>query len=361
MQIGIVGLPYSGKSTLFATLLARKSDDEAGKYQHEAERGIIKIPDERLNKLTEIFKPKKQVNATIEYIKVPGFEKDTGKTSGLPASFLANIKTVDVILLLIRDFENEMFPHPMEKIDPLRDIRFIQTEFMLSDLSIIETRIDKLAKLIMKTQDEKDKRELAVLKSCQEQLEQEQPLIGLALSEAEELLIKGYQFLSIKPALYVLNIDESRLPQSENIITELKSKLPPGSVATALSVEIEKEISQLNPEDAAMFLEDLNITEPATDKMIHLSYQLLGLQSFFTVGDVECHAWTIKKGTKAHQAAGVVHSDFEKGFIRAEVVPYDTLIEHGSWSVCRDKGLIRLEGKEYIVQDGDIISVRFNV
>jgi len=361
MQIGIVGLPYSGKSTLFATLLAHKSHDETGKFKTETERGVVKVPDTRLENLTRIFKPEKQVNATIEYLKVPGLDQEGHKGSGLPAQFLSNTKTTDVILLLIRAFENDMYPHPMESIDPVRDLKFVEAEFMLNDLSVIENRIEKLEKLIMKTQVDKDKRELVVLKKCQESLEEEKPLRQLSLEENEELLIKGYQFLTIKPVLYVLNISEGELPNAQSIISEISSALPQNSVITALSAEIEREISQLEPDDAQIFLEDLKIDEPATAKMIHASYDLLGLQSFFTVGEDECRAWTIRKGTKAQKAAGVIHSDLEKGFIRAEVVAYTDLMDLGTMQACRDKGVLRLEGKEYIVQDGDIISVRFNV
>lgn len=361
MQIGIVGLPYSGKSTLFSTLLTHKSVDESGKYRQEAERGIVKIPDDRLEQLTQMFNPRKQVNATIEYIKVPGLDQDSHKDTGLPSQFLANAKTVDVVLLLIRAFENELYPHPLNSVNPLRDINFIQTEFILNDLSVIEGRYEKLEKLIMKTQVDKDKRELAVLKKCRDILDQERPLIDLNLDENEELLIRGYQFLTIKPMLYVLNIPESEISGSEKYISDVKDNISSDSIVIALSAEIEKEIAELDSEDTQLFLEDLGISEPATAKLINASYKLLGLQSFFTVGDDECRAWTIRKGTKAQKAAGVIHSDLEKGFIRAEVVEYETLMELGSMQACKDKGVLRLEGKEYIVQNGDIISVRFNV
>ncbi len=361
MQIGIVGLPYSGKSTLFSTLLSHKSADESGKLKHEAERGVVKVPDDRLDQLTKMFNPKKQVNTTIEFVKVPGLDHDSHKDTGLPSQFLSNVKTVDVILLLVRSFDNELYPHPMNSIDPVRDINFIKTEFILSDLSIIENRYEKLEKLIMKTQVDKDKRELAVLKKCRDFLEQEQPIIDLDLNEQDQLLIRGYQFLTMKPILHVLNITESDLPKSETLVNDIKTHLSSEAKVIALSAEIEKEISELDPEDAQVFLEDLAITEPAMAKLINAAYDLLGLQSFFTVGEDECRAWTIRKGTIAQKAAGVIHSDLEKGFIRAEVVSYDKLMELGSMQNCKSKGELRLEGKEYIVQDGDIISVRFNV
>lgn len=361
MQIGIVGLPFSGKTTLFDTLMAHKSIDETKKFKSETERGIVKVPDERLDRLTKIFNPKKQVNATIEYLKVPGLDKEGHKGGGLPAQFLTNVKTVDTILLMVRNFENEMYPHPMESIDPLRDFRFINSEFLLSDLAIIENRVEKLEKLVMKTQQDRDKRELAVLQKCREILEQEMPLRELELDASEEMLIRGFQFLSSKPILYVININESDISNARNIIDSLQPHLGKNAEITALSAEIEKEISQLEDEDAATFLEDLGISEPATEKLIRVSYQLMGLQSFFTVGDDECRSWTIRAGTKAQKAAGEIHSDLEKGFIRAEVVHYNDLVAAGSWNACKEKGILRLEGKEYIVKDGDIISVRFNI
>jgi ribosome-binding ATPase len=359
MQIGIVGLPFSGKSTLFDTLLAHKSTDDSHKQKTEAERGVVKVPDQRLNKLTEMFNPKKQVNATIEYIKVPGIEGQKG--NALPSQFLSNVKYVDTILLMIRHFENDMYPHPLQSVDPMRDINFINSEFLFHDLATMENRIDKLDKLVMKTQNEKEKRELKVLQKCHAHLEQEKPLRELEIDDHEELLIRGFQFITIKPILYVVNINESDIGESDQIVKEFEDIVTPGTKLTALSAEIEKEISQLNEEDAEVFLDDLGISNPATQKMISESYELMGLQSFFTVGDDECRSWPIKKGTNAQKAAGEIHTDLEKGFIRAEVASYDDLIKYGSLNACKDKGVLRLEGKEYIVKDGDILNIRFNV
>jgi GTP-binding protein YchF len=361
MQIGIVGLPFSGKSTLFETLLTHKSHDSAGKYRSEAERGIVQVPDERLYKLTTMFNPQKEVPATIEYVKVPGLDKEGHQGTGLPNQFLSNTKTVDLILVMIRAFENDVYPHPMGSINPQRDINFINSEFLLNDLSIIENRIDKLEKLVMKTQNEKDKKELAVLKKCQAVLEEERPIRALDLSQTEQLVIKGFQFLSAKPILFVINIGEDDISKGNTLIGELGNFIDDQCALTILSAEIEKEISQLDDEDAKVFLADLNIAEPATEKLIKESYNLLGLISFFTVGEDECRAWTIQQNTNAQKAAGTIHTDMEKGFIRAEVVGYDTLISEGSLNSCKEKGLLRLEGKEYLVQNGDIISVRFNV
>ncbi len=361
MQIGIVGLPFSGKSTLFDTLLVHKSIDESRKFKTESERGIVKVPDDRLDQLTKMFNPQKQINATIEYLKIPGIDKEDHRGSGLPAQFLSSVKYVDTILLMVRNFENELYPHPMDTIDVQRDINYINSEFLLNDLSIVETRIEKLEKLVMKTQNEKDKRELKVLHNCREYLENEKPLRELKLDDQEEFLIRGFQFLTIKPLLYVINIEENDIKKSEQIITDIGDLITPGTKVTALSAEIEKEISQLDKEDANVFLEDLNITEPATAKLIRVSYELMGLQSFFTVGEDECRSWTISKNTIAQKAAGVIHSDMEKGFIRAEVVSFNDFIKYGSLNACKEKGVLRLEGKDYIVSDGDIIGIRFNV
>jgi GTP-binding protein YchF len=361
MQIGIVGLPNCGKSTLFSTLLAHKSQEETSKYRTEAERGIIILPDPRLDNLAKIYKPRKKVFATIEYIKVQGLEKEEHRGTGLPANFLANIQPVDVILIMIRKFENELYPHPLKTVDPKRDIKYIESEIILHDLAIIESRVNKLEKLIRKTQDEKDKSELAVLQKCRKCLDQECFINELTLDNQEQLLLRSYQFLSAKPFLYVVNISENEITESDVIVQEIRTFLKPDSMVIALSAKIEFEISQLAQEDANDFFKDLNIDEPATIKLINASYSVLGLQSFFTVGDVECHAWAIRKGNTALKAAGIVHSDMEKGFIKAEVVPSKDLINYGSMNVCKEKGLVRLEGKDYVVQDGDVLTIRFNV
>jgi len=361
MQIGIVGLPYSGKSTLFETLLARKTDEIAGKFRSEAEHGIIEVPDERLDKISETLETQKTVHTTIEYIKVSGLEKEGHKGTGLPGQFLANLKLVELILVMIRNFENEFYPHPMGDIDPKRDINYINSEFLLNDLSIVENRMGKLEKIIMKTQSERDKRELEVLKKCQGILEEERPIRELDLIESEEIVIRGFQFLSAKPVLFVLNIAESDIDRSDELIEQLKPCLGKKCSITALSAEIEKEISQLDTADAEAFLTDLHISEPATHKLIHRSYDLLGLISFFTGSEKECRAWTIRSGYTAQKAAGTIHTDMEKGFIRAEVVPYDVLLDLGSFQACKEKGLLRLEGKEYIVKNGDVLAIRFNV
>lgn len=359
MHIGIAGLPYSGKTTIFATLLKHKTA-EAGHHKHEAERGIVKVPDERLERLAAMFNPRKKVNATIEYLKVQGFESGAEKPQGMPAQFLANMKNVDAILLMVRAFESDRHPHPWGRIDPAGDIEFINTEFLLSDLAIVETRVERLEKSLAKTRLEREQHELALMLRCKAQLEQEKPLRELAVSGEEEKMLRAYQFLTAKPLLYVLNIAENEIPQAAEMEKKLAHVIAPKTALTSLSAEIEKEIAELSADDAAVFMQDLGITEPALHKLIRVSYELLGLISFFTVGEDECRAWTIRAGTKAQQAAGEIHSDLERGFIRAETVHYRDLIAHGSLHACKEKGLLRLEGKEYVVQDGDVLNIRFN-
>jgi GTP-binding protein YchF len=361
MQIGIVGLPFSGKTTLFDTLLKHKVHDIGKKLKSEAERGVVTVPDDRLGYLSQLFNPKKSSQATIEYIKVPGLDKVAHQKGALPSQFLANLKNVDVLLVMLRDFENEVYPHPRGKVDPLSDKRFIESEFLLNDLAIIENRLEKLEKLVMKTQGEDEKKQLAVLRKCLTHLEQEQPLRTLELDAAEKLSIRGYQFLSEKPLLFVINISEDKIQQMQYISEKWREDISPFCSVIALSAEIESEIAELEPADAKLFLQDLHITEPALFKVIHASYDLLGLASFFTVSESECRAWTFKRGINAQTAAGLIHTDMQKGFIRAEVVSVETLKENGSMNACKEKGVLRLEGKEYIVQDGDILTIRFNI
>ena len=357
MEIGIIGLPYSGKSTIFSTLLKHKSSTSG---KQSSERGVVKVPDPRLEKLTAMFNPKKQINATIDYVKVAGLESDSGN-QGLPSQFLANLKNVDTLLIMIRDFENEFYPHPLDRIDPKADINFIQSEFLISDLMVVENRFEKLTKLIMKTQNEQDKKELALMTRLKDQLEQEKPLRELDFSDQEEVILKGYQFLSAKPVLYVINTSEDRIAKAEQIEESFVEFAEKQCAVTVVSAEIEQELSDLSAEDAQVFMEDLGIKEPALHKLIRKSYELMGLISFFTVGEDECRSWPIRKNTVAQRAAGVIHSDLEKGFIRAETVHYDDLLAQGSLAACKEKGLLRLEGKEYPVKDGDILNIRFNV
>jgi GTP-binding protein YchF len=351
MQIGIVGLPFAGKTTIFSTLLKHKSGD-AGYHKQEAERGVVKVPDERLDRLTAMFKPKRQVNATIEYVKVPGFEGDGKEPKGLPAQFIGNLKTVDAILLVVRDFENAMAPHPFGRIDPAKDIEFINSEFWLSDLALVESRVERLEKNAAKLKDPQNQKDLALMKRCKALLDQEKPLRELALTAEEDHALRGYQFLTLKPLLYVINIAESKIPQAAEIEKNLSRLVTPHCALTSLSAEIEREISELSPADAGVFMADLGIKEPALHKLIRTSYELLGLISFFTAGEDECRSWTIRAGTNAQQAAGVIHSDLEKGFIRAETAHFDDLMKHGRQFSCLQRKRFVAFGREGIYREG---------
>jgi GTP-binding protein YchF len=288
-------------------------------------------------------------------------EKDGHEKTGFPPQFIANLKNVDVLLILLRAFESDLYPHPSGKVDPQRDKHFIETEFILNDYVIIENRIQKLEKQVMKIQDAHDKKELEVLQKCMTHIEQEQPLRTLTLDETDKNAIRGFQFLSEKPVLFTLNIAEEDIPNTDKIIEQWQKELGSNCSITALSAEIEKEIAELEPSDAEIFLKDLEITEPAVTRLLHASYNLLGLGSFFTYSEKECRAWTFHYGITAQKAAGLIHTDMERGFIRAEVVAFEKLRELGSMQECKEKGQMRLEGKDYIVQDGDIMTIRFNV
>ncbi len=359
MEVGIVGLPVSGKTTLFSTLTGQDAQAAFGGGKIEVHRGIVKVPDPRLDRLTEIFNPQKKVPATIEYIEVGGMEGDPSKGKGFDPQFLQVLKNTDALCVVIRAFENEFYPHPAGSIDIQRDITTVESEFLLSDLSIVENRITRLEKQIKKAQDDQGQKELELLKRCHSQLENEQPLREIDFTDEERLMLRGFQFLTAKPLLLVINVNEDQIRDEEKIISAIPSKK--NVSATTLCAKVEQEISQLEPEEREMFLEELGIREPALDKLIRTSYELLGLISFFTVGEDECRAWTVRNGAHAPRAAGVIHTDMERGFIRAEVVHYHDFIEAGSLAKCREKGLLRLEGKSYRVQDGDIMNIRFNV
>ncbi len=362
MEIGLVGLPSSGKTTLFSTLTGLDSSGAHAGGRVEVHRGIVRVPDDRLDKLTAIFQPRKQVNATIEYIEVGGLQKDAAQGKGFDPQFLALLKNTNSLCLVVRAFENEMYPHPEGSIDPLRDALIVETEFILSDLSIIENRIDRLTKQIQKVKSEEDLHELELLKRCRDVLEAESPLREMDLSDEEQRKLRGYQFLSAKPLIIVVNYGENDISREQEILAGLKQFEEKENVRVAgLCAKVELEISQLEETDRTLFLEEMGIAEPALYKLIRYSYDLLGLISFFTVGEDECRAWTIRRGTHAQPAAGVIHSDLERGFIRAEVVNYAEFIELGSLAKCREKGILRLEGKDYVVNNGDIITVRFNV
>lgn len=358
MQIGLVGLQYSGKTTLFNTIAGiEPSETHVG--SEEATIEVVKVPDERLDKLTELFNPKKKVNATIEVFDTPGLKmSDDGKVK-ITSQFLNNVKNNDALFYVIRQFHDDTVPHPMNNVNPVRDIEFLETEFLFYDLAFLDGRIKKLKKEIMKIKDEKLKRELPVIEKCYTHIEEEKPLRSLELSEEELKILSGYQLLTLKPLLIGINCDENSIDDVDEILSNITASLTnKDETIIPFFGKIEYELSTMDEEDRAAFMEDYGIKESALSKILKSAYDKLGLQSFFTVGEDECRAWTIKKNYTAQDSAGVIHTDFYNKFIRAEVVHYEDYITHGSFSKCKEAGVWRLEGKQYIVKDGDILNIR---
>ncbi len=352
MQIGLIGLQNSGKTTLFKTLAEGSSGVESN-------RAVVKVPDDRLDDLTRLFNPKKEVNATLEVVDIPGLQVgDDGKMK-ITSDFLTKVKNNDLLLHVVREFPNDSVSHPEGRIDPLADIEFLETEFLLTDLAMVENRIEKLKKELMKIKTDKLLKELGIFETFKDHLESEKPLRSLAIDENDLKLLSGFQFLTLKPMVLGINFSDESKDKVPGLIADIKKKFPSfENEVVPFFAQFEMELSQLSEEEAEAFKEDLGITESALTRILRTSYELLGLQSFFTVGEDECRAWTIKKGYTAQQSAGVIHSDFFNKFIRAEVVHYTDYISHGSFSKCKEAGVWRLEGKEYIVKDGDILNIR---
>jgi len=360
MQIGLVGLQYSGKTTLFNTL-SKNNLDSTVSSKEETAIEVVKVPDERLDNLTKIFNPKKQVNATIEVFDIPGLKMSEDNKVKITSNFLTSVRNNESLFYVIRGFKDDSVAHPMNSINPFRDIEFLETEFLLSDLAFLETRLEKLKREVLKTKDEKLKRELPVIEKCLAHCEKELPLRTLHFDENEIKLLSGYQLLTLKSLAIAVNYDEGSITGVENEIIHLKTKLEKSHAAIIpFFAKIELELSKLSEEDQIAFMQDYGIKESALSKILRTSYEMLGLQSFFTVGEDECRAWTIKKNYTAQQAAGVIHTDFFNRFIRAEVVHYSDFIKHGTFHKCKEAGAWRLEGKEYIVKDGDILNIRHN-
>ena len=359
MQIGIVGLPFSGKSTLFRTITKTHLDDSSlgGSETHQA---IIKVPDVRLDILSDIFKPPTTVYANIEFVDEVGLKKGDSGSTQFTTNFLANVKTNDAFIQVVRLFDNDAVPHCEGSVDMLRDISTFETEFILSDLGIMENRIDKIKKQFQKAGGDALKKELPVLEECYHHLQNGTPLREVEFSKDALHQLKSYQLLSLKPVLVALNLDETQIGNAEELVEQVR-KTKSGKNVKVLSFfgQLEMEMSKLPDEEAKAFLGEYGIKESALTALIRVAYDLLGLQSFFTVGEDECRAWTIRKGMTAQEASGAIHSSFVQKFIRAEVVGYDDFIEHGgSFENVKKRGLWRLEGKEYIVKEGDIMSIR---
>lgn len=369
MKLAIIGLSNSGKTTVFNALTGQGIETTIyPSVSGEPNYGVVKVPDYRVDKLSEIYKPKKIAYATVEYIDYMGLTKGDVDQNRRVFDL---IKDADAIVHVVRAFEDESVSHPMNEINPLKDIEALELELIFGDLEFVEKRLARMEDG-SKRGKKPDERERRLLLKCREALEKEIPLRDVIFDDEEEKAMKPLQFISTKPEVVVLNVGEKDLntERERDIKNEVESyfnsRLKGSSPVTrysALSLcgKIEMEIAQLSRDEARAFLDDLGIEEPALNKLIHVSYDLLGLISFLTVGEDEVRAWTITKGTNAHRAAGKIHSDIERGFIRAEVVHYADFISSGNMHAARDRGLLRLEGKTYEVRDGDIINFRFNV
>ena len=366
MKLGIVGLPNVGKSTLFNSLT--KAGAESANYPFctiDPNVGVVTVPDERLNVLGEMYHTKKIIPAAIEFVDIAGLVKGASKGEGLGNQFLANIREVDAIVHVVRCFENSNIVHVDGSINPLRDIETINLELIFSDLEILERRISKVSKVARN--DKSAAKELALLNKIKEHLEDGKlaKTFEEADDEEEQAWLESYNLLTYKPVIYAANVSEDDLADdaanNEGVQAVREYAKGEQSEVFVVCAEIEAEISELDDDEKKMFLEDLGLKESGLEKLIKASYKVLGLISYLTAGEPEVRAWTITEGTKAPQAAGKIHSDFERGFIRAEVVSYDDLIACGSHTAAKEKGLIRLEGKDYVVKDGDIMLFRFNV
>jgi len=361
LKIAIIGLANSGKTTIFNALTGQNLETTTyPTLNAEPHIGMVKVPDPRIDKLTEIFKPKKTTFATVEYIDYIGLTKGDMEQN---RKVFDLIKDADAIVHVVRGFEDEAVMHPLETVNPLRDAETLELEMIFGDLDLVDKRLQRMEEGVKRGK-KPDETEKKILVKCKEVLEKEKPLRDIVFNEEDQKSMRHLQFMSIKPEVVVLNISEADLnsQKTETLMAELKVYYHVNNVKLLnLCGKIEMEIAQLSAEEARAFLDDLGIEEPARNRLIHVSYDLLGLISFLTCGEDEVRAWTINKGMNAQKAAGRIHSDIERGFIRAELVAYDDFIAHGGMSGARDKGLLRLEGKTYEVKDGDIINFRFNV
>lgn len=363
MKLGIVGLPNVGKSTMFNSIT--KAGAECANYPFctiEPNVGVVPVPDERLDELTKMYKPQKTTHAVVEFVDIAGLVKGASKGEGLGNKFLSHIRETDAIVQVVRCFEDSNVVHVDGSVDPIRDIETINLELIFADIETVNKRLEKAKKNLKANK--KYQEEIDLLEKIKQNLEEGKSARAIDFNEDEQEMVKEMFLLTTKPILYIANISEEQIENAENDELVLKVKeyaAKENAEVIPLCVKIEEELSGLEDEDKKEMLEALELEESGLDKVIKKSYDLLGLMSFLTAGEPEVRAWTIKKGTKAPQAAGKIHSDIERGFIKAEIVSYDDLMKEGSMVAAKEKGLVRQEGKDYIMQDGDIVLFKFNV